>query len=116
MKPLFSRGEKISAWFLALVFLSAAIWGAMCEPTANPIPGLRDFSENPWAAWPSTVLVFYISFVISFPRQQSAPRLYFLSGFSACAWFALAAFVSSGGSIGLAFLSGMLYRAAEKHG
>ena len=114
MKPLFSRWDKIFARLVAIGFLFAACWGSLLDPNENPIPGLQIFSKNLLAAWPSAVFGLYVAVVVSFTRLQSVSRLFFLSGFSACAWFVLATFLSPGGSIGLAFLAGILYSAAKK--
>jgi hypothetical protein len=115
MKSPFSLSEKMFACAVAVIFLLAAVWGTWFEPDANPIPGFRAISKNLWGAWPGVALSVYIAYVVSFSRKPSAPSLFFLAGFTACAFLGLAAFVSSGASLGFAFLSSMLYRKAEKH-
>lgn len=113
MKSLFSRSEKLFACAVAVVFLFSAVWGIWLEPDSNPLPGFRAVSKNLWAAWPASALSVYIAFVVTVLRKSSAASLLFLSGFTACAFLTLAAFVSSGAAICLAFLSSMLYRKAE---
>ena len=114
MKPLFSRSEKFLAACMAILFVFAAAWGTWFEPQSLPLPGFRTFSGSLWAAWPAAALGAYIAAIVAFQHKHTAAQLYFLAGFSACAWLALALFVSSSSTIGLAFMSGVLYRAAHR--
>jgi hypothetical protein len=114
MKPLFSRSEKFLAAFSAILFGFAAAWGTWDESQSHPLPAFRTFSGNLWAAWPAAALGAYIAVVVVLQRKHTKAQLYFLAGFSACAWLAMAAFVSSTATLSLAFVSGMLYRAGER--
>ncbi len=114
MQPLFSRLEKLLAAFMAILFTFAASWGTWYEPQSHPLPAFRTFSENLWAAWPAAALGAYIAAVVVLQRKHTAAQLYFLAGFSACAWLALASFVSSTATMSLVLVSGMLYRAGDR--
>lgn len=114
MKPLFSRSEKFLAAFSAILFVFAAAWGTWYESQSHPLPAFRTFSGDLWAAWPAAALGAYIAAVVVLQRKHTAAQLYFLAGFSACAWLALASFVSSTATMSLVLVSGMLYRAGDR--
>jgi hypothetical protein len=100
------------AWFNAFMFIVAASWGSYAASGQLPLAGLRRISEDPFIAWPLAAFSSCVAVQLSVKRLRSRERLLFTSGALACGWLVLALYVSPGPAVGLALLSGMLYRHA----
>lgn len=105
-----ARGNLVFAWVNAAVFLFAALWGTLREGAAMPLAGLRQIAQNPWIAWPLALFVLAVAIQLSVARWRTRERLLFLAGALACTWIVLSLYVSPGPAIGLAILSGAMFR------
>ena len=104
------------AWLNAGVFILAAGWGTYAGADKLPFAGLHRISGDPLIAWPLAIFLSCIAVQLSVKRLRSRENLLFTSGALACAWLVLVLFVSPGPAMGLALLSGMLYRNAAETG
>ena len=104
------------AWLYAGVFTLAAGWGSYAGAEQLPLAGLRRISGDPFVAWPLVIFLSCVAVQLSVKRLRSRENLLFTSGALACAWLVLVLFVSPGPAMGLALLSGMLYRHAVETG
>ena len=111
-KPL-GRSDLAFAWVNAAVFLFAAAWGSLGGLGDNPLGGLRRLGADPWVAWPLAAFALGVALLLSVPRWRSRERLLFTAGALACAWLVMCLYVAPGPAIGLAVLSGLLYRHAR---
>ncbi len=116
MNSYFSRWEVLLAWLTASMLIFAAAWGSVPGTGGNPLPGLRHYSSNLWVAWPAAAYALLIAVVLTRDRNYTGIQLRMFAASSVLVWLILATLVSSGACMGLAFISGWLFREARKRG
>ena len=108
----FQRFERLAFCFLALLYVSAAMWPLF---SSSPffLPGLRSLGEHP-AGLPLSF--FYLAAAIwpVVPRWHHRDNMLVLSGFLLCLFIVTGLFVSSTFGLSCLFLCVSLLRAARE--
>ena len=113
-KPVFSLSEKLLAGANVAVNGYLAIRGAMGYTPLYMSKGLFDMSVHPFIAWIFVAFAIWLLALMTIPRFQSAERMSFWAGFTACGWAVTLAFVSLALSIGFGMLSTFLIQASRR--